>query len=165
MSEIEFELNLQIPPIFAPYLDESQMRAAVAAALREKPLKAPVRLSVVITDDEEVRRLNCTYRGLDAPTDVLAFSMGESPFPSPERTSYLGDVIISYPRAAEQAQEYRHSTQAEINLLVVHGVLHLLGYEHATEEEEKAMWALQEHALKELGLLRDEEPRDLQDKR
>jgi probable rRNA maturation factor len=149
-QKIDLELNWQIAPAFAPHLNEARLRAVVLAALRQDPPSGPVALSLVITDDQEIQELNRTYRGIDAPTDVLSFGMGESEFPSEEQALYLGDLIISYPRAVAQAQEYGHSTEAEINLLVTHGVLHLLGYDHATPEEEREMWLLQERALSAL---------------
>lgn len=157
MSEesLDIRLSVQVAPEFASRVDLGQLRKAVAAALREKPPAdinhptVPIELSVVITDDEEMRRLNRTYRKMDASTDVLAFSMGETL----EGTLYLGDIVLSYPRAVEQAEEYGHTPQAELNLLTVHGVLHLLGYDHKTKEGEREMWSLQEHALAQLSPL------------
>lgn len=149
-SPITLEINWQIAPAFAPHLDEAHLQAVVLSALRQDPPDGPVALSLVITDDQEIQELNRTYRGIDAPTDVLSFGMGESEFPNEEEALYLGDLIISYPRAVAQAQEYGHSTEAEVNLLVVHGVLHLLGHDHATPEEEREMWALQARALSAL---------------
>jgi probable rRNA maturation factor len=150
--EIVFELNVQIAPAFAANLAEAALQDVVRAALRQDPPEGPVSLSLVVTDDAEIQRLNRDYRGIDAPTDVLSFGMGEDQFAPEEQALYLGDIILSYPRAAAQAQEYGHSAQAEVNLLVVHGVLHLLGYDHATAEEEREMWSLQERALQEQAL-------------
>lgn len=108
-------------------------------------------VTVVVTDDNTVRSLNRTFRGVDAPTDVLSFPSQEGedvPLPSEEASvPYLGDVVIAYPVAEAQARQYGHSPQEELRLLVVHGVLHLLGYDHATPEEEARMWARQEAIL------------------
>jgi probable rRNA maturation factor len=88
--------------------------------------------------------------GIDAPTDVLAFSAQEETeifVVAPETVEYLGDVIVSYPRAVAQAGEARHEVEQELDLLIVHGLLHLLGYDHAEEEEKTLMWARQEAIL------------------
>jgi probable rRNA maturation factor len=109
-------------------------------------------LTVVITDDERVRDLNRRFRGVDSPTDVLAFGGGAEGFvEAPGETTYLGDVIISYPRVLAQAQEQGQSSDRELALLVIHGVLHLLGYDHATPEDEAIMWARQEAILRGAG--------------
>jgi len=153
MPEPEVQLELQVADEYAGQLDESRLRAAVMAALRQVPPEGPVELSLVITGDEQMRTLNRTYRGIDAPTDVLSFATDEGFFAEPDAPLYLGDILISYPRAVEQATEYGHSAQAEVDLLVIHGVLHLLGFDLATEEEERQMWELQERALQELASL------------
>jgi len=101
-----------------------------------------------------VRELNARYRGVDAVTDVLAFPArgGDERFvEGPEAAGYLGDVVISYPRAAAQAAAAGHSVADELRLLVVHGVLHVLGHDHVTSEEEAAMWARQEEILRLVG--------------
>jgi probable rRNA maturation factor len=105
-------------------------------------------VTIVLTDDEQVRALNRQYLGIDAPTDVLSFPTDEIDPDSGEL--YLGDVIISYPQAAAQAEAAGHSVEAELQLLVVHGVLHLLGYDHAEQAEQAAMWAVQTEILSSL---------------
>jgi len=111
------------------------------------------RVTLVVTDDEILRGLNQTYLGIDACTDVLSFG-GESPdFVNPPDTEvYLGDVVIAYPQAEAQASAARHPIQAELALLVVHGVLHLLGYDHVLPEDKAAMWKRQAEVLAQLGL-------------
>lgn len=97
-----------------------------------------------------LHELNRDYLGVDAPTDVLSFPASES---DPETgATYLGDILISIPRAAQQAQAAGHPLEAEVQLLVVHGVLHLLGHDHAEAEEKARMWAGQEKVLERLGL-------------
>ena len=109
-------------------------------------------MTIVLTDDRQLHELNLDYLGVDAPTDVLSFPAGEV---DPETEElYLGDIAISIPRAAQQAQTGGHPVEAEAQLLVVHGTLHLLGYDHSTEEEKAVMWAEQARVLEKLGLSR-----------
>lgn len=107
-------------------------------------------LTLKITDDEEMTELNQRYRGINRTTDVLAFG---ADFTDPDLESrYLGDVIISFPQAEKQALERGHAVEEELQLLVVHGVLHLLGYDHDTQSGKEVMWAMQSQVLTELGL-------------
>ena len=107
-------------------------------------------LTVVLADDGRLRSLNKAFLHIDAPTDVLSFPSADT---DPETGhSYLGDVIISLPRARSQAAQAGHAFEAELQLLVVHGVLHLLGHDHAEPNGKKRMWAVQIRALKELGI-------------
>lgn len=129
-------------------LAADRLRATAEAVLRREG--RPGELALVITDDQGIRELNREFLGEDVPTDVLSFSAQEDAGPfvaAPEAGAYLGDVIISYPRAIEQAEELGHPVEQELNLLVVHGVLHLLGYDHATEEDKALMWSRQESIL------------------
>jgi len=109
-------------------------------------------LSIVLSDDRHLHELNLDYLGVDSPTDVLSFPAAEI---DPETEElYLGDIAISIPRAIQQAQNAGHPVEAEAQLLVVHGVLHLLGYDHSTDEEKAVMWAEQARVLERLGLSR-----------
>ena len=113
-------------------------------------LSANADITSVLTDDAQLQELNRDYLGVDAPTDVLSFPASES---DPETgAAYLGDILISIPRATQQAQVAGHPVEAEVQLLVVHGVLHLLGHDHAETEEKSRMWAEQEKVLERLGL-------------
>jgi probable rRNA maturation factor len=106
-------------------------------------------LSLVLSNDLRLRELNHQFLNIDEPTDVLSFPSNET---DPETAApYLGDVIISYERASTQAQAAGHSLKDELELLVVHGVLHLLGYDHASTDEQQAMWAVQSDILEQLG--------------
>jgi probable rRNA maturation factor len=147
-------VDVQTAPRFAGEVDEELLRRVTAKALRHEGIEGEITLSVVITDDEAVRELNREFRDVDAPTDVLAFGTGEeSDFvTAPGEPAYLGDVIISYPRAVIQAEEYGHSINRELALLTVHGVLHLLGYDHVDEVESTEMWARQNEILESLVL-------------
>jgi probable rRNA maturation factor len=107
-------------------------------------------MTIVLTDDAQLHELNREFLGMDAPTDVLSFPASES---DPETgTPYLGDILISIPRAAQQAQAAGHTVEAEVQLLVVHGTLHLMGYDHAEAEEKAPMWSAQAEVLSRLGL-------------
>jgi probable rRNA maturation factor len=143
----ETEIDVQMTPGLDPALPE-RLRTAAAATLRHEGRQGD--LTLVVTDDDGIQALNRDFLGIDAPTDVLAFAAQEEagPFVSaPEAGSYLGDVILSYPRAAAQAAERYQPVEQELDLLVVHGVLHLLGYDHAGPDEQATMWARQEEIL------------------
>ncbi len=109
--------------------------------------------SVILTDDEEVHTLNKTYRNIDRTTDVLSFALNDNgEFPGP--INVLGDIYISIPKMIEQAKEYGHSEKRELSFLAVHGLLHLLGYDHTLgEKEEKEMFDLQKEILNEKGIV------------
>lgn len=126
--------------------------AALATLIYEDA--PPVEIAVVVSGDETLQELNRRYRGVDAPTDVLAFpNETRGPFVGiGGQPHYLGDVVISYPRAEEQAGEAGHSVEAELLLLVVHGVLHLLGYDDQIDEERARMWAAQAAILRSIGV-------------
>jgi probable rRNA maturation factor len=116
----------------------------------------PTELGVVITDDATIRELNRRFLGIDEPTDVLSFGLGAQggrPFALPPgEVASLGEVIISYPTAVRQAEEQGHSLQAEVAHLLVHGILHLLGYEHQAAEDERVMRQRGEEILADLDL-------------
>lgn len=116
-------------------------------------------LSMTFVDNEKIHQLNKEYRGIDRPTDVLSFAleeMGEDEIEliDVEMPRFLGDLIISIPKVEEQAKEYGHSFERELGFLAVHGFLHLLGYDHMTEDEEKEMFTKQEDILHAYGLER-----------
>jgi probable rRNA maturation factor len=107
-------------------------------------------ITIALVNNLHIQVLNRDFLGHDAPTDVLSFPAEESDPETGRR--YLGDVVISISRAAEQAGERGHSIEAEIQLLVVHGVLHLLGHDHAGVGDKQRMWAAQAQALEHLGV-------------
>jgi probable rRNA maturation factor len=147
-------VDVQTALRFAGEVDEELLRRVTAETLRHEGIEGEIALSVLITDDEAVRELNRQFRDVDAPTDVLAFGSGEEGdfVTAPGEPAYLGDVVISYPRAVAQAEEYGHSINRELALLAVHGVLHLLGYDHMSEAERTEMWARQNEILESLVL-------------
>lgn len=125
-----------------------------AATLAREGQQGEIELSLVVTDDATIRTLNAQYRGVDRATDVLAFPqiMPGEPAIAPDGVVRLGDVVVSYERAVEQAAEQGHSVGRELALLLAHGVLHLLGYTDDTSERRAAMLAHGEAAVNEAGL-------------
>ena len=121
-------------------------------ALSKRATATEYEISVLLTDDAEMTALNSEYRGIDAPTDVLAFAMREGEDCSAMHPMLLGDIVISLETAARQAATAKHSLETEVAFLTVHGVLHLLGYEHETPQEEAIMFAKQEATLRRLRL-------------
>ena len=134
-------IAIQVAPRFRAEVDEGSLRRLAAEVLSQEEAKGKTELSLIITDDEAIRELNRRFRGVDAPTDVLAFGTGtEEHFVSaPERPPYLGDVVISYQRALAQAEELGHAVAEELKLLVIHGILHLLDYDHQEEDAARKM--------------------------
>ena len=116
-------------------------------------------VSVTFVDNEEIHALNKEYRNVDRPTDVLSFPLGDENGFDVDNSSnaiLLGDIVISVEKAILQAKEYGHSTEREIAFLTVHSMLHLLGYDHETsDQDEKDMFARQEEILSQLGITRD----------
>ncbi len=107
-------------------------------------------LTIVLTDDAQLHELNRDYLGIDAPTDVLSFPASETDPETARR--YLGDILISVPRAEEQAHAAGQTPEAEVQLLVVHGTLHLLGYDHAGDDDKTRMWKAQTEILEGIGV-------------
>jgi len=124
------------------------VKGAVEAALRREG-RPGAAVSVTLVDDGKIRELNRIYRGKDRVTDVLSFPLAEGP-----EDPFLGDIVISAERAREQAREFGHSLRRELAFLAVHGALHVLGRDHQTPDEERAMFALQEAVLRGQGIVR-----------
>ena len=126
------------------------LERAAHAALEHESESLESELSIVLTDDARLQDLNREYLGINASTDVLSFPASET---DPETgTRYIGDILISIPRAQSQADAAGHALESEVQLLVVHGVLHLLGHDHAEPEEKRRMWKAQAEILESLGL-------------
>lgn len=116
-------------------------------------------LSVVLCDNAHIHQLNKAYRNIDRPTDVLSFALNEGDDEFGEEESHLlGDLIISLERTAEQAEEYGHPFERELAYLTVHGCLHILGYDHMTEEDKREMRTEEEFILGKLGYVREDAP-------
>lgn len=168
------KIEVLIFPAYTDELSESWVREVATQALEQGLThtdegSGPVSLSLVIADDEAVRELNREYRGLDENTDVLAFAFnhpgqyeGDDPPPqqaasepfiaTPDDSGYFGEVLVSYPQCIRQAMPTPGSTLNELALLITHGVLHLLGYDHRNNAEERDMQAMEGSTLAILGL-------------
>ncbi len=130
---------ITLRPAFASSLADSFLEAIARTALTCESVPA-AELGILLTDDDEIQALNREYAAEDSSTDVLAFSLQEGEeFAQPDDVLRLGEVIISYPTAERQARAAGRTTEQEIAHLLVHGVLHLLGYDHAEGEEEQRM--------------------------
>jgi len=126
------------------------LERATNAALEHQAESLDSELTIVLADDARLQELNRDYLGIDAPTDVYSFPASET---DPETGArYIGDILISIPRAESQAAAAGHPLESEVQLLVVHGVLHLLGHDHAEPEEKRRMWQAQAEILESLGL-------------
>lgn len=111
--------------------------------------------SIVFVSEEEIRQINNDYRGIDKVTDVISFALLDNEEEREFSGDEIGDMFICLDRAREQAQEYGHSIDREVAFLAVHGYLHLCGYDHMTEEDEKIMFSKQEEILRKAGLTRE----------
>ena len=111
--------------------------------------------SIIIVDNSYIHKLNKEYRGIDRVTDVISFALeDEESMVIPDEIRLLGDIYISLDKAKEQAKEYGHSLERELCFLAVHGLYHLLGYDHETKEEAEVMFKKQEEVLMEYGIIR-----------
>ncbi|MDZ5608031.1 rRNA maturation RNase YbeY [Bacillus pseudomycoides] len=135
----------------------NMIRDLLEQAARMENVEDGTELSVTFVDNERIQEINRDYRDKDQPTDVISFAMedmgeGEMEIVGVEMSRMLGDLIISIPRAKEQAEEYGHSFDRELGFLALHGFLHLLGYDHMTDEDEKEMFGKQKEILEAFGL-------------
>jgi len=138
---------------------ESLVAEIIKVALKKENTGENVEVSVVLVDNDYIQKLNKQYRSIDAPTDVLSFAMNESIceqdyIENEGQEQILGDIIISVERAKEQAAEFGHSFEREVGYLAVHGFLHLLGFDHESQEDKEIMRAKEEEILKEFDLSR-----------
>lgn len=154
---MHIDFHDQTNSIPADYID--LLQRLLEFARKQEGVSVEAEMSVNFVDDEEIQELNRNYRQKDQPTDVISFAMqdtveGEMDIQGIDIPMILGDIVISVDRAKEQAEEYGHSLEREIAFLTVHGFLHLLGYDHLTEADEKEMFAKQSNILSEFGIER-----------
>jgi len=149
MNEVELVKNVDID---IPELEE--VERFIDFALKKLELDNVV-FNVIIIDNEEIHKINKEYRGIDRPTDVISFALEDDDSFVQLDKRILGDIYISIDKAKEQAKEYGHKLLRELCFLTIHGILHLLGYDHMTEEDEKVMFGLQERILSEYGIERN----------
>jgi probable rRNA maturation factor len=135
---IKHIINIQVKRGLDFPFKKGGLKKVIETALRIAKVSEPVEVDCVITDNRTIHRLNKLYRGIDSPTDVLSFGLSnKQPGPDnvvfpvdPGSESYLGEIVISYQRTLEQAPAHGNSVEEELNLLLVHGTLHLLGHDH-----------------------------------
>ena len=147
------EIEISVDEKFRGLVGEDWAKKIAQQVLRAEGVVPPYEVGLVFTDSETVKQLNRDYRGVYETTDVLAFYMlpqkeADSSFAlPPDGVTRLGEVIISYPQAVEQAEEQGHSIKTELALLIIHGILHLLSYDHEEPEEESEMRARERELL------------------
>lgn len=151
------EINVSTEQKLKVSLDKNWLKNIVLETLKAEDIVTAVEIGLVITDNKTVQELNKTYRDIDEPTDVLAFHMhhtSQETEPSfiapPNGVHHLGEIVISYPQAVKQAQEQGHNVAQELALLIVHGVLHLLGYDHEQPDERQHMKAREKSIMEKL---------------
>ena len=142
-------LEIIIKSNFRKSINKSSLEKAYKSTLTFLNIELSPNVSLYITDDQEMMRYNLEYRGINSSTDVLSFNNEFIDLETGE--AYLGDVIISFDTAKQQALEYNHSIEEELQFLVIHGLLHLFGYNHENEIEKKEMWKLQNKILESLN--------------
>lgn len=144
MIEIYFRSIGKIPTKKALLKKAAQRTLFIASSVSDPSL------TIIVSNDVFIQKLNLQYRATDAPTDVLSFSASDEQI-EPE-SIYLGDIVISYPTALSQATLAGHPVDYELCLLVIHGILHLLGFDHHTPSEKIKMWDMQRRVLVDLGI-------------
>jgi probable rRNA maturation factor len=150
-NDAPYEIDVQVQLQCGDELPAGRIQRAVEWVLDVGHASAGSGISVVITTDEEVRRLNRQFRGVDRPTDVLSFA-ADPPLIPGEVEPYLGDLVLALPYIQRQAEAEHHAVSDELILAVIHGTLHLLGYDHDTAEHQSEMWSIQARALQALGV-------------
>lgn len=145
----DLRISTHVDAAFAGRVDVAALERLARQVVVSEGVPAPAELGLVISDDDTLRDLNRRYRGMNEPTDVLSFGLESAePFVSPpDGVQRLGEVIVSFPAAERQAREAGYPLETELAHLVVHGVLHLLGYDHQRPEEAQAMRAREEALL------------------
>lgn len=152
------EINISIDNEYKRRITQRRLRNIAEHALKAEKTGANVEMGILITNQENIRTLNMTYRDINEPTDVLSFYMipqteqeGDIFINPPDNVKHIGEVVISYPQAVKQARENRHTVQKEITVLLVHGILHLLGYDHEEPVDEAKMKPREKIILDSIG--------------
>jgi len=155
MKMTKYAVNIQVKRGLGFPYKKSDLKRVIATALQIAKVDDPVEVDCVITDNATIHRLNKSYRGIDNPTDVLSFGLSSKQpvtdtvdFPvAPGAALYLGEIIISYERTVEQAAAHDNTVEQELNLLMVHGTLHLLGHDHEDKTDARKMRAWEKKIL------------------
>ncbi len=166
---VRHKIDIHVADEYAPLITKEHLRKVAAASLNQVSPRKPLSMEMAVVGDETVRQLNKQYRGLDEKTDVLSFSLisqghyyGEDELPAsleleesfvlpPGLEDNVGEVVISYEQATRQAKEAGHSLQRELDILVIHGVLHLMGYDHMEPQDEAVMKEKEKRILEALA--------------
>lgn len=146
---MDFEIDVQVQGVAVPEVVVQLVETAVRTTLSQQQIAPPGLMTCLLTTDAAVRRLNRRFRQTDKPTDVLSFPGGD---PMPGMPLYLGDIALAIPYARRQAEAAGHSLAEELQLLAIHGTLHLLGHDHDDDAEKATMWAAQTAVLTQLNL-------------
>lgn len=134
-------------------IDIADLEKVIDFTLEVENVKNAI-MNVIIIDNEKIHQINKEYRGIDRPTDVISFALEDDKTFVNTEFRVLGDIYISIDKVHEQANLYSHSFRRELSFLTVHGILHLLGYDHMKPEEEKVMFSKQDEILENLNILR-----------
>ncbi|MBN1366861.1 MAG: rRNA maturation RNase YbeY [Dehalococcoidales bacterium] len=152
------EINISIDDEYKKRITQRSLRNITERTLKMEKTGENVEMGILITNQENIRTLNLTYRDINEPTDVLSFYMipeaeheGDMFIVPPDNVKHIGEVVISYPQALKQARENRHKVQKEIAVLLVHGILHLLGYDHEEPADEAKMKPREKAILDSVG--------------
>jgi probable rRNA maturation factor len=151
-------VDILIDDPFRTSIQPTLLEQAALATLELEQAPADTPFTIAIQDDAALKELNTQFRSIDAPTDVLSFPSGE--YDPDLNHTYLGDIIISFDRALAQAKSAGHPVSNELQLLVIHGTLHLLGYDHSTTQEKEIMWQIQSRVLEIIGCQINKLPED-----
>ena len=156
MTKIVHTVSIRMKRIKGCPVKRSWIRQTILAALEAVKVSAPLEIDCLVTDDAGIQALNRRYRGIDRPTDVLSFALDEpgaggAVFPVAPSTAGMGILVVSYPTALAQARRNRVMPEDEMRLLLVHGVLHLLGYDHQKQKEGLAMRKKEREILALIG--------------
>lgn len=147
------KLNYEINDNYNVDFKYSYLKKVIKRTLKHENVKN-VYFSIIFVDESEIQKINKEYRGIDKVTDVISFALEDNSDIVYQDIRVLGDIYICIPRMLEQAESYGHSIKRELSFLTVHGLLHLLGYDHMKKEDEEKMFALQELILNEEGITR-----------
>ena len=157
-DELQMEINILVDDDFKKKVTKRWLTAVAEQVLTAEKTGTNVELGILITNQEQVQELNWAYRNKNEPTDVLSFYMIPEPaqkkdafITAPDNVLHLGEVVISYPQAVIQARENKHTVKKEITVLLIHGILHLLGYDHEKPKDEKRMKPRETAILGQIG--------------
>ena len=146
-------MDYEITNLTKENVDESLIEGLIKSTSEKLGISDSL-VEIILIDDEKIHEINKQYRGVDRPTDVISFAFQDMEDITISNITNLGEIYISLDKVKSQAKEYGHSERRELGFLTVHGLLHLLGYDHMNSEDEKEMFKLQEDILKVYGLER-----------